>query len=92
MATRTARHQRLFDVRVSGKEPNGTVYNNRMSLHATMDAAWNAAIAILIRWGQAQGALHEGTTVSIIDTRDGGRLFAAVFLGFEPNLLSEEQQ
>lgn len=92
MATRSLSRQRFFDVRISGKEPNGTAYNNRMSLHPTMDGAFTAVIAILTRWGQAQGALHENTRVSIVDTRDGGKLFEAVFLGYEPNLLSEETQ
>jgi hypothetical protein len=71
---------------------NGAPYNNRISLHATMEAAWAAMMDIVTKWGQAQGAVSPGAKVSIVDTRDGGILFSAEYLGFEPNLLSEGQQ
>lgn len=84
--------QRYFEIRVGGIDSAGTPYNNRLSLYATMKGAWGRVIEVLQQWASSEGAISQGTEISIVDTRDGGKLFTATYLGFEPNLFDDGSQ
>lgn len=83
---------RQFDVRVSGTDSVRTPFNNRLALFATIHGAWRKTLEVLNQWAASEGTITPGTEISIVDTRDGGKLFTATYLGFEPTLLSEETQ
>lgn len=87
---RSSGRPRTFNVRVSRSVAGEEHFDNLLSKHVQMSGAWSKALGILAQWAQSEGAVTPGTTISIIDTNDGGKLFTATYLGFEPNLLSEE--
>lgn len=77
-----------FEVRTEYMSAWNKLVNTRISLHHNMEGAFASVVEVLQRWGATEGAVKEGTKVSIVDCRDGGRIFSMEYLGFEPNLTS----
>lgn len=84
-----ARKPTIFDVRILSKSPWGKPTNTTVGRAATLHAAFTRVVEILQQWSAAEGAIKEGTRVSIVDLRDGGTIFAMEYLGFEPQLPEE---
>lgn len=82
------RQARRLQVVVDGQTEQGRRTRTVISHHATEHSAFTRVIEIMRQWSDSHGATPVGTTVSIIDSADGGTLFFARYLGFEPDLLS----
>lgn len=80
-----------FEVRTEYLSAWNKWVNTRISLHHNMEGAFTSTVDVLKRWAMTEGAIKEGTKVSIVDCRDGGRIFCMEYLGFESNLIKEEQ-
>lgn len=59
------------------------------SMH-TPGPAFRKVCEVIQQWAASEGAITPGTTVSIVDTNDGGNLFVAEYLGYEVNLLGRD--
>lgn len=85
LARRQARRLRVV---ITGRDQIGNPTRTVVSHHATEHSAFGRVCEILGQWGDSHGAVPVNTTVSIVDTNDGGTVFAATYLGYEPDLLS----
>ena len=84
------RAARRLEIVVRGRDSAGRRTHTVVSAHATEQSAMIRVCEILRQWGDSHGAVPIGTRVSIVDKRDGGELFYAEYLGYEPDLLPEE--
>lgn len=80
----TARGQPRFEVWVSTHPPGEPVTKIKRSGHHQQRPAFLAVCDIVKQWAASEGAITPGTTVSIVDTNDGGNLLVLAYLGFEP--------
>lgn len=81
-----------FEVRIEYLSAWNKWVNTRISLHHNMEGAFASVVEVLKRWEVMEGAIKEGTKVSIVDCRDGGTIFSMEYLGFEPNLTTGGEQ
>lgn len=79
---------RRLEVAVNGRDPAGRRTHQRISTHATEDSAFTRIVEIMKQWGDSHGAIKTGTEIAIVDMADGGKVFTATYLGYEPDLLS----
>ena len=76
-----------FEIIVTGKGSDHRGTRQRIGVAATEEAAFRRAIEVLLQWRDSHGAVQPGTMVSIVDLADGGKLFQAEYLGYEPQTL-----
>ena len=76
-----------FVVEITSTDADRKPTRQQVSTHAVESASLRAICAIIQQWAAMEGAVTAGTTVSIVDTTDGGVLFSAKYLGYEPNTL-----
>lgn len=90
--SRPLRGPMRFEVRIEYVSAWQKVVNTRISLHHNMEGAFGSVSDVILRWAATEGAVKEGTKVSIVDCRDGGKIFYMEYLGFEPNLITGGSQ
>ncbi len=76
-----------FEVWIATHPPEGEPTKIKRSGHTTPRLAIGAVTEILKQWAASEGAITQGTTVSIVDTNDGGHLLTVQYLGFETDNL-----
>lgn len=76
----------ILDVRIITTSEWGKPINTSVGRASTLRAAFERVTQVLQQWSKAEGAIKVGTQVSIVDLRDGGKLFTMQYLGFEPLL------
>lgn len=79
-----------FEVVVSTSNGQFLTDHSKVAGAQTTAAAFAKVCEIIQQWAASEGAITPGTEVSIVDTRDGGKLFTAAYLGFEVALLGRD--
>lgn len=74
-----------FEVIVTGKGSDHRGTRQRISTHAREDSALGRVVEIIKQWADSHGAVQSGTTIMVVDMTDGGKLFEATYLGYEPS-------
>lgn len=73
-----------------GPIEHGTATRSRIGLAASEHSALTRATEVIRQWADSHGATRPGTHIDVIDLNDGGKLFTATYLGYEPSVLSGE--
>ena len=83
---RNPRRQPLrYDVRVEGTYGAGQAWNRTVTRAAKLNTGMLALLNIGQQWATQGGAVHPGTTVSLVDTTDGAKVMLLRWNGFEQN-------
>ena len=80
------RKQIKLAVVVTGYDETRKATRQTVGRAATLSAAFRTFTGVINQWAASEGAIREGTTVSITDMRDGGTIVKAEFLGFSETL------
>lgn len=74
-----------FIVRRDRPQTDGRDWRVVLSRHSREDLALMAAAERVKEWARANGEITEGTTISVVDTEDGGTVFVMKYLGYDRN-------
>lgn len=76
-----------YHVVVQGFDDNHQATRQTIAKVATEFTAFKRLIDVLQQWQASHGAIRPGTTVSIVHTVDGGKVFHAEYLGYQETLI-----
>lgn len=78
-----------YEVRVRGVYGTGNAFNISKTRAAKLDVAIMAVMEVGRTWAVQNGSVLPGTTVSLVDTNDGGEVMSLRWNGFDCNTLEE---